>query len=140
MISVYGLEASQKCITPSACTAVVELVVLAVFSAGPFSFLVAFELPGSSECIAAVCPSYLMCRKVGPCLLLVLAFKAHRVCGLSGLLFKAQVHGEARHWGLLNTQKFLPDMGKAESPVRRTFFHRHHCCCYKDGILDGKEF
>lgn len=60
MISVYGLEASQKCITPSACTAVVELVVLAVSSAGPFSFLVAFELSGSSECIAAICPSYLM--------------------------------------------------------------------------------
>lgn len=43
MVSVYGLEASQKCITPSACTAVAELVVLAVSSAGPFSFLVAFE-------------------------------------------------------------------------------------------------
>lgn len=51
MVSVYGLEASQKCITLPMCTAVVELVVLAVSCPGPFSFLVAFELPGSSECI-----------------------------------------------------------------------------------------
>lgn len=46
MASIYGHEASQKCNTPSACTAVVEL---AVSSAGPFSFLMAFELPVSSE-------------------------------------------------------------------------------------------
>lgn len=50
VITVYGLEASQECIPSSVCTAVVQLVVPAVSSAGPF-FLVAFELPGSSECI-----------------------------------------------------------------------------------------
>lgn len=31
-------------------------------------------------------------------------------------------------------------MGRAESPVRKTFFHRHLCCCYKYGMLDGKDF
>lgn len=44
MVSVYGLEASQKCITPSTCPVVVELVALAVSSTGPFSLLVAFKL------------------------------------------------------------------------------------------------
>lgn len=48
MASVYGLEASQKCITPSACAVVAELVTLAV-SSGSFSLLVAFELPVSSK-------------------------------------------------------------------------------------------
>lgn len=47
MVCVYGLETSQKCSTP-ACTAV-ELVALAVSSAGRFSLLVAFELPASSK-------------------------------------------------------------------------------------------
>lgn len=49
MVSVYGLEASQKCITPSACTVLAELPALAVSSTGPFSLLVALELPVSSK-------------------------------------------------------------------------------------------
>lgn len=104
MISVYGLEASQKCITPSACTAVVELVVLAVSSAGPFSYLVAFELSGSSECIAAICPSYLMCRKVGPCLLLVLAYKVYRVCTVQGSFSRPKCMEKQGIGRLLNSE------------------------------------
>lgn len=35
------------------------------------------------------------------------------------------MQGDARHCGLLSMQKLLPDMGKAESPISKTFFHRH---------------
>lgn len=49
MVSVYGPEASQKCITPSACAVVAELLAMTVSSTGPFSLLVAFELPLSSK-------------------------------------------------------------------------------------------
>lgn len=50
------------------------------------------------------------------------------------------MHGEARHWGLLNTQKWLPDMGKTESPVRKTFFHRHLWVAAAMDGLDDKDF
>jgi len=49
MVPVYGLEESKKCIAPSACAVVVELMALAISSTGPFSLLVAFELPASSK-------------------------------------------------------------------------------------------
>lgn len=62
--------------------AVVELVVLAVSSPGPFSFLVAFELPGSSEYIDSHL-SLPYVQESWPLPAAVRAFKAHRVCMFS---------------------------------------------------------
>lgn len=82
---------------------------------------------GAQSALTAICLFNLMCRKVGLYLLLCRLSKHTEFAQFQGSFSRPKCmekQGTGGYWTHSN-EKWLPDMGEAESPVRKTFFHRY---------------